>query len=263
MTILDILPSISPSKLIQLLGGTAVISSAISVLVFEWLKSRWKKRDDKQLETLKGEIQKNNSTLTNLSSAYLSNFNEVQKKRIEAAEHLWSAVLQIRDSIPAVVYMAHTILLDAEMSYQKVASVASIKNEISVIDEMDQVSKLNEVRMEMRKYKPFLMDRADNLFAVYQILVGRASYNFVKGFKQSSISSWKADDHTKRLIKEVLSEKEVAAIYDRPVASFEIAMVVLETKIMMEIRENLYGKTLTLDTLEHLKFLDTSWHQGD
>jgi hypothetical protein len=261
MILLDVLTSISMSKLIQFLGGTLVVSGGVSVLIFEWLKNRWKKRNDEQLEALKGEIQRSNSAVGYLSSAYLTNFNKVQDKRIEAAEHLWSAVLKIKDAIPPVVYMAHTILLDEEFIYQKVAGIATIKQETMAIDEMLHVQQLNTIRKEMEFYKPFLMDKADLLFTVYQGLIGRVSFNFIKGFRKGIISSWKKDEPTKNFLKQVLSGKEMNAIYTARVSSFEIAITILQTKILSEIRESLYGKNLTLDTLEHLKFMDTNWQK--
>jgi hypothetical protein len=50
----------------------------------------------------------------------------------------------------------------------------------------------------------------------------------------------------------VLTDKEIEGIYSTRINSFGTALNLLETKILIEIRENLYGKNMTLDTIEHL-----------
>jgi hypothetical protein len=263
MILLDFFSWLSSSKVIQLLGGFAAISGGLGALFFVRLKSFWKERSDKQIESLKGEIQRSNSTISSLTSAYISNLNKIQEKRIEAAEKLWSAGLKVKECIPNVVTLSYNILLDTEISNAKIEEIALLKNITLNAQEEKLPGLLSAITKELEPYKPFITDKADFLLSAYLGFAGRVSYNFIKQFKNGSVTSWKNDKPIEGLLKPVLTEKEIREIYNVRINSFGTALYLFETKILSEIRESLYGKNMTLDTIAYLKLLETSLLKND
>jgi len=253
---LDIISQIFSSKVVQLLGGSAVVLSAIAAVFFERLKVFWKRRSDSEIEALKGEIQKGNSTLNSLASSYLNNFNKVQDKRIEAAEKLWASVLEIKRGMPKVILLAYQILLDEELSNDKFNKSQTMRDQVQQLNEAEATNYLHPIDEALETFKPFIGDSTYILFSAYLGFIGRTTFQFIKRYKEENLSTWKTDPGIKGMLKPVLTEEEIKSLYSMRINSFGTALNLLETKILIEIRENLYGKNMTLDTIKHIQLMN-------
>gem|GEM_PF-6472525 len=260
----EIIYKIDNWTIVKLLGGLALIVTALFTLFgklfSERLKQIWKTKSDKEIEGLKGEIQKGNSTINSLTLAYLNNFHKIQDKRIEATEKLWNAILELKSGIPSPVGLALNILLDTELSKvmldKRNQNGESLGELIDELSEITSTSYLSSIEQNVIKYRPFLGDKALLIFYAYQGFIGRTVYNFIKGYKENTLQSWKQDGPTKGLLKSVRTDKELENLYSYKVNSFNLVLQLLETKLLHEIRENLYGKSLTVDTIEYVKSIE-------
>lgn len=118
--------------LIKVLGGLYVLTTGliawIGSILLARFQARWKGRFDKELEVLKGQINQTSSTLSNLTTSYLNNFNKVQEKRIEASESLWNSVLALRAGIPPPISLAFQILLDEEINIETIRKTKKLSH---------------------------------------------------------------------------------------------------------------------------------------
>jgi hypothetical protein len=245
------------NHIFAVIGKTSVIIVAVwgiaKTLFVDWIKSQWNKRANRQLEDIKGEIARNNSSLNSITGAFLNNYQKVQEKRTEAAQLLWQAVLKIRDGMPNEIALALRVYTDEELK-----TVASNKNDernvkIRNVDFIPFQNLIHDTSKDLEKYKPFISDRCYLYFESYASLIGRYSYKILDGFKKGKLILWTEDAMLKNMAIILTTDEQLKIIFQHQMLSFILLLQVAEKNIISELRDSITGKNIPIDAAEYIR----------
>lgn len=240
----EVIYKISKLEIIQIAGGIGIVISSIISLIYyifqEKFKQSLKFQFDKQVESVRGEIQKNNNTYNNLFNSFLSNYGKIQDERIEFCKQIWTIVLEIKDGIPAPISLSFSILTDDELntlrSEKPNSGVLDLYKEIKNISdkEIHEFAKSNSNSLE--KIRPFITDKLFYLVYIYRIIVLRSVHLFFESVKKDKPSTWKNDNQIQQILKANLNESEYKAVYEHNFPTYSQMLNMLESQILVEIR---------------------------
>lgn len=264
----EIINNLDNWTIFQIFGGTTIVFSGIiiylSKLLNEKIISSWKSKNDKQLEKIKGVINKNNSITTTLTQQVGQNFQKLQDKKITAIEEYWTNILSIKSAIPSVVSLFYSILSNEELTVEKINSgktdFGQLLNEFSQYEFTNDLTKGSNI---IAKYRPFLSEDLWMLMHAYKGFIGRCVFLLVDGYQKNDISHWKNDNGVKQIVMTVLKENEFEYIVSLKFHSFESMLQLLESKILTEINKLISGKDFTMNSLEELKKINTILKQDE
>jgi DNA-directed RNA polymerase subunit F len=255
----DLVYQIDNWSIVKLLGGFAAILALFGKIIYKRLKFIWDKSAKKELEQIKSELQKSNSTLNNLQSSYLSHIEKFQDKKIEASTVLWNSVIEIKENIPSSLALILSIypssdltneILDQENRYGE-----SMGQRLAMINEGDMM-KIMPPATKIESYRPFLNIELYRLFKLYVAVIGRVTFIVVNNYKNGNLNGWKNDDHLIQILKQALTKEELGYIKTQQIGSFDNLVHLLQIKIENEIQKTLSGKDFSKDTIDQLKELE-------
>lgn len=91
------------SDIITYYGGPVIVTSAVSVFIVKLLlkraENKWNREQEKILERLRAEINREHSIFTATLNSYSASHQFSQSDRIEAVKALWDNILTLRDLI--------------------------------------------------------------------------------------------------------------------------------------------------------------------
>ncbi|MDW7695910.1 hypothetical protein R9C00_25560 [Flammeovirgaceae bacterium SG7u.111] len=259
----EIIYQIDNWSILKLLGGTGVILIGTLVLakklLFERIKVSWNKNVKKEIEEIRSELTKNNSTLNALQSNYFLSIQKLYDKRIEAATHIWSATIEVRNKMPSIISLILSILTDNELNNQTLDKANSngerLGDQIANLNELD-VKKMVDPSMVIDQYKPFIRDDLYKIFKIYVAVMGRITLNIILDYKKGSLRGWKKDDGLHQLLPNALTEMEIDYIMGLQIAAFDNLANIFNIKIENLIRKMLSSEDSNIDTIKQLKELE-------
>jgi len=248
--------------LVKLLGGVALVFTAIIAFSFKYLSVRLTQLSqhgyNRDLEDVKGDILKNNGLLNSLVENYFSSSQKILDKKIEAYELLWSCILSIKESFPAGISLVYQLLTDSEFEKIKAFEdlnsnpkmgpiLRSYKMEIEIAKMIDNGKKLSSL-------KPYISDSSFKLFYTYQGLIGRVTHKFIWDYENKILYNWKKDGNLDTILSITLTKKELNYIKkDINIGALNSLIDLLEYKILQDFRNSLNIRETTTDTVEYLK----------
>jgi hypothetical protein len=121
----------------------------------------------------------------------------VLKKRLAAAETLWTTVLDLRERFSAVIFF-YTILVPSEYDSvfepnSKTRDMVATINDEMISDAVGRVQRVEE-------HRPYLGDSLWSRFFVYRAFLGRLAVLVTMGKRDHHIRDWRDDDGIRRIL---------------------------------------------------------------
>ena len=268
----DAIIELTKSELFILLGGVGtigIILTGISVwlggLISERLKQSWQRstnRDvenlratlNKEIEHIKADKQKDTSIVSALLNQSGQINHKVLEKRITSVDAAWDNLLKIRATMPPVVYLTYTILLDSEVNNQTLdknnRGDGSFGDLINDIDMYRFTNEYSPFTKEIQKLRPFLSQKLSLLLYVYGAVIGRLVYYLKENYSKGKAKPWREDNGTNQLLNAVLNTKEMEFLYNKDnVQSLQQTLDLMEVKILDEMNKMLSGHMLADDAI--------------
>lgn len=245
----EIVYKIDNWSIIKLLGGLSAVLIAIIGFVFYLIQNRlldkWKSKDQKEIEELKGLIERNNSIFTTLLSK--TQPDQVVEKRLKAIETLWGFIIETKNKPPATVRLALSILVESEFTMASLTKFSEGQLEQIQLEELMMKKPLISDYEGLRYLVP---PRLWTMIFIYQATVNRTCYLTVNGFQTGKPIFWLADNGIKTMLATILDEREINYLYKLEIQAYDILLDFLEHKILTETNRILSGETQTEDNLK-------------
>ena len=235
--------------------------------MLEKAKVIWTKNASSELQNLKAKLDKYNSNLTSLQANHIFHVQNTHNKRIEAIEAVWSAILEIKQNIPNPIGLCLQILADEEFTNEILDKAGSpggtyeksFGRALSEMDESLETFFVARASYKVDNVRPFLNPDLYDLYKTYTGVVGRTFFQFIWDYKKNRLTCWKNDKTITDLLKQVLTDKEYQHILSIKIGSFTSMTNLLEVKMLNKMNTTLTGTDTSLDTIKHIKTLETIW----
>ncbi len=251
--------------IIKLLGGISLVLTAIIGFFSKYILTRLTQSSqhsyNSEIETIRGEIIKNNSFLTSLIQNYFSTSQKILDKKIQAYELLWTTILKIKDTFPSGIALVYQLLPDYEVekenAFEDLNNNPKMGPVLRSYDMDTEMKKLVDNGKALLEFKPYISDNSYKLFYTYQGLIGRITHKFIWDYEKKKLYDWKKDDALKGVLKVTLTDKEMDYIMSIQITSLNSLTELIEYKILQDFRNCLSIKDSTNDTVEYLKDIET------
>lgn len=236
-------------SIVKIVGGLTIIVPAIigfvSYLLQSRLLDRWRANDQKELEILKGTIERNNSVLTSILSKSQPDF--ILVKKLDAIEKIWNFAIGTKRNVPASVTLAFSILIDDEFTMDSLRKYS--KGQFENISFENIVMK-NKLITDFDNLRYLLPPKLWTLVFIYQATINRSFHLLVDGYQKGKPVYWKNDESINSMLKTSLEENELNYIYGLKIQSMDVLLNILEYKILNEINKVLTGEAQVEDNLQ-------------
>ena len=111
----EIFENIDNWTLVRLVGGLAVLLPSVVLLIKEFFFTKWKAKQERDLEILKAKTNDNTLLLSNLTTSLSGIYLASNEKRVTHLETVWKHMLKIKAEIPPIIFMSYTILTKKEV----------------------------------------------------------------------------------------------------------------------------------------------------
>ena len=257
--------------IIKLLGGLTIVIASIIGFFSKYLLNRLSQSSshsyNSKIESLKGDINKNNNLLTSLTQNYFSSSQKILDKKIQAYELLWTTIINIKNSFPSGISLVYQMLtyneITEENTFEKLDKNPKIGPLLRSYEIITETSKIANYGKSLLNLKPYITDNTYKLFYTYQGLLGRVTSNFIWEFQNNKLYDWKKDEALKGILKITLTEKELNYIINIEINSLTSLIELIEYKILQDFRYSLNIKDSTNDTVEYLKDIETILNKNE
>lgn len=143
--------------------------------------------------------------------------------------------MELKDTVPSVVFLSYSIFLDEELEngiLDEDRGHGVLGGLIINIRMEEFSSKFSPISDEVRKLRPFLSPKLSLQLFVYGAVLGRLVFILSDGYQKGNVIGWRKDDGTRQILGAVLNEKELEYIYSQNIQGFDIMTDLLETKIL-------------------------------
>ena len=250
----ETLEQIDNWTLVQLVGGVAVIFPALVLLVKEIFFSKWKAKQERDLEILKAKTNDNSLLLSNLTTSLSGIYLASNEKRILYLETVWKHMLKMKAEIPPIIFMAYTILTKEEVQDLKSTTNVYAKTGIRQFNGQEYLAANHAITSEIEGYRPFIGENLWFIFSIYQGFLGRITYTFDRDLKNDSeekITHWKDDKYFEQILETIIKPSELKQLVKPDFRAFQNVLNFIEVKALNEISEQLSGKRMTEETVKH------------
>ena len=245
--------------------GAAVmagIGAGIGFLVKNWVIKAISYQYDTKLENLKSELRLSQETFLenmradranreSIRAATLANFSVAQqtayKRRIEAVDVLWKAVLQSRTATPE---MAYIYLVDV-IGYKEEFFGSNLKDPLKSIDYVKAFKSSQSNFDQVEKERPFISEELYSLFSVFRAILVRSLTTTCHSYQQGKLQLWFREHGTIELLKQVLTEDEWDEFSKKKSCQLQWFCQRLESKISVAIARLLSGEESATATTEY------------
>ena len=243
-------------------AGIGAIIASIGFLVKNWVIKAISYQYDTKLENLKSELRLSQETFLeniradragreSIRAATLANFSAAQqaayKRRIEAVEVLWKAVLQSRTVTPE---MAYIYTVDA-IGYKEEFFGPNLKNPLKSIDYVKAIGSSQSNSDQVTEVRPFIGEELYSLFSVFSAILGRSLSITCHSYQQGKLQLWFEEHETIELLKRVLTEDEWNEFSKKKRCHLQWFCQRLESKISIAIARLLSGEESATATAEY------------
>jgi hypothetical protein len=251
-------------QLFQFFGGLAGIALLLSIFfkqsVIKYLDARISHAFNRDIETLKGQISKQNGLLNSFANNYFVTSQKIIDKRIAATDAIWKAILDGKEVIPSRVSLIYNILSKDETfgdkSFEVINSKSSLKPSKDDLDGLEISSKLVKIIASVESFKPYVTDNIYTLFLCYTGVIGRITYNFGIEYNKGRIYDWENDAILHPMIRRILSETEFSHVKNKNVGKLNSLLEVMEFKILEALRSFLNIQQSDQDAVSHLNRIE-------
>lgn len=227
------------SKIILYILSSSGLVTAIVTLSKQRTILKWSNRYQTRIESLKGDIHKNNEIMKSSLSIYSQGYNQAQEKRLAAIEEMWDNVLKIRETSSRIVTF-YTIFLPKEYNSKENMYLTSLKEQLPTEEELvNFIASMDE----LEKKRPYLGEKLWTLFTIYRAFSGRLVLIFRKSVDERNIKQWHQDSGLMQLLEAALTKKEHEEykINELGQHSLAEAINIIEQKILKEFNNTLTG----------------------
>lgn len=255
------------NNIIQIIAGSAVVSSIVSVagsiitkMIFDKKSEKLRSETEIKLKKVEHNFQQSNSNIQNLLEIQKSNYSISQERRILAIDKSWESIIEFRNSFPSSIRYIYNLLTDDEI--------------INFLQEADSVPELKVLKEELKSFdwgtiyihnsdlqdtlslkRPFLGDKLYFLLRSYNTIISRIYYLTADGFSKGSLYHWKNDQAIMNILKDILEENEIKHIVSRKTSVLNYTQEFVENKIVTEINAVISGNVASEDSFAHLSKL--------
>jgi len=238
--------------IVKLLGGLSGILLTgfgfIFVLLQNRLLDRWRHSDQKEIEALRGMIDRNNSVLTTVLSKTLP--DRFVEKRLGALETIWNFVIATKNKPPAVISLMYSILGDEELTIENVRKMS--KGTLEKLD-VDGTLMKSPMLLEHASLRYLIPPKLWSIAFVYQAIVNRSAYLAIDGLRRGKFIYWKNDTGMKAMLENVLDKTEIDYVYNLQFQTYDTVLNLLEHKILTEMNRIISGETDSEDSVKVVK----------
>lgn len=248
------------TALIGLLGGWTLIVVAVSTwlsrLVTERVLSKWRRDEQSLAETMRAELARHSLLLEAGIRGFGAGQDVIRERRVIAVEHLWAAVLALRQRLRGPVFF-FGILLPSEYdtALRKQDAIAASVQDVD--DNM--ILKAIEETMALEAERPHLGETLWLRFFIYRAFLGRLAHLVVQGKRTGHIPDWTQDSGVQQLLGYVVQQVELAELLKATApVSINRALNALEGLLLEEISQITSGERSALDSFENAKALHSA-----
>ena len=260
----EIIYKIDNWSIIKLLGGISLVLITVIKFLSNYIKTELNRAIDykyeKKIETVKGGIEKDNSTLSSIIHNYFSSSQKILDKKIQAYEELWLSMIEIKSFLPGGINLFFQIFTEEEINdenaYENLQTKGTLGMVLNTYNRDLEMEKFSNKEDRLIKHQPYISDEMYKLFFVYRALIGRITHQFLWEFEKQKIYNWKNDKSLTNLLKIVLTDRELKYIYSIHVSALPNLTDLLEYKMMQDFRHNLNIKDSTNDSIEYIKDIE-------
>lgn len=242
--------------IVKIFGGlTIILSSVISfiaILIRELIISKWKTKQQIEIENIKSELSQNNQIIEYLtktrSDIYLSSSNE----RVNGLKTIWETMTQTKESMESLVFMSYTILTRDELINLPSTQNEAIRQAIDSFDSLRYFNENHDLVLKAQLHRPFIGFKLWSIFSAYQSFIGRLTYLIRDGLENGVVKFWIDDrNYFEQVLEKVITKKEIDELCKIELLAFHGILNYLEALALNEISEQISGKKVTESTINH------------
>ena len=215
----------------------------------ERIKQSIKHEYDDKLETLKGDINRNQSILSTILTSQNQTYQVGQNERLSAIKLFWIYYLTIRNSLD-LISTWDDVLYEEEFDtlftdkWQGDDLVCNSLNSLS----LNKLSEITKSVEKIEEVRPFLNEKIWVNIIYLKTFCGRIIYLYHRGTKERNIKHWKHDVAIIKIVKDSLNENEFKFIMNTNIAAAKTYRNFIEQKILTEIKNILTGQVAADNT---------------
>lgn len=227
-------------KIILYILSSSGLVTALITLFRQRAIMKWGDRYQRRIESLKGDIQKNNAIMESSLNIFSQGYNQAQEKRLAAIEEMWDNVLKIREFSSKIVTF-YTIFLPKEYNSKENMYLTSLKKHLPSEEELvNFITSMDG----LEKKRPYLGEELWILFTIYRAFSGRLVLIFKRSVDESNIRQWHQDSGLMQLLEAAFTKKEYEEFIRNKLGrhhSLTEAINIIEQKILKEFNNTLTG----------------------
>jgi hypothetical protein len=248
-------------EIVSIFGGITVVATGVATSITALIQKRilqvWERKETKQLEELRGVIQRNNHIVDNLTSSLLAHSQKINEERLNAIKEIWAGMLQLRESIPPLIQTIYYIMLEEEVTVEQLNKTKSNFGQgVGMINLNEFANKQLEIFNPLRKHRPLLTEKLWFLILTFQLVIGRGTAIIVNGYKDGNIKYWKKDDYFLSILAISLSKEEIEYLKSLKMNSYEFTLQLIENKALQEMNRLVTGELHTENAVDQIKKIE-------
>ena len=154
--------------IIKIFGGISVVISGtvvfLSGLLKSFLSSRWKGKQDQEIEELRHELGRREKLLDELTDIIPKLHMATNDRRLDHLEKLWDSMLKIRKSFPTLCGLVYTILSKDEIENLPRSTSPNFKELIGSFDPNRYFTSHDDIVSAVEHSRPFVGAHAWSIF---------------------------------------------------------------------------------------------------
>lgn len=249
----DLINSVSNWELVKLVGGIGVVLSAIAIFVSRILNNyalhRWKEKSDRKIEEHKSELHRQVRLLDNLTSIIPNLHIATNERRLDHFGRVWESMLQIKKDFPTLCGIAYTILTKDEIRDLPKDPNPNVGELVRTFEPNQYFTKLSDISHRTESSRPFVGQKAWNVYFVYQSLHGRLTYLISDGFPKGRIGYWLDETAFLEQVVAIAVPKEVQEkLFENPLQAYLNITNYLELELINEISSRFESHLVASDS---------------
>ncbi|MHC1747342.1 MAG: hypothetical protein AB9856_03010 [Cellulosilyticaceae bacterium] len=241
------------AKWVHLITQPIVVSAIVSGLItglFGVINNKWKKKQEINLESMKGEICKQQVAINNIATSTINSYQIAQQRRLDAIDRVWECVIYIK-SETLFICTFYEIFRPDEYNQQfknpkcNDAFKNITKSKLSIVNQ--RISVIEAEKLYLGK------DLWQLSYTYYRLFL-RIYLQFSNMIENEQIYNWSGDvminDILAALIKDHIIDVTLKEIYNKGICYIRDA---LEEKIMEEAENIISGKRAGENTYNNIK----------
>jgi len=255
---------ISVEGIVALCGGSSVIISGfvswVSQLYLNRKNETWRSETETKLKILEYQLSEKSSILNNLIEVQKSNYSFSQERRVKSIEDVWNCVSDFNFYFPVAIIELYRIYSEKEIEkFLNTKPEAKRWNDLieglELINNDQFIEFYKDFQKKLAYSRPFLGEQLHYSFYSFNLFYSRIIFLITNGVGRKKITHWKNDKTIQRLFKERFTQEENDNIFKNDYESLNIAINLLEAKIMTDINQVLNGIIATNITKEQIEII--------